>query len=85
MPRCQFDTGNILRKSMEHVLHFFVKIMKLRHLSESPQIPGNLTWNLSYKKSLKFMSANADSVRFKLVCNVHCLGLFKKIAFSGKT
>ena len=33
----KFDNGNIVPKSMEHFLHF-LKIMYLRHFSDSPQI-----------------------------------------------
>ena len=35
--------------------------------------------------SFKFMSANADSVRFKFACNVHDWAYFEKISVSGKT
>ena len=31
------------------------------------------------------MSANANSVRFKLACNVHDLAYFEKLSVSGKT
>ena len=40
--------------------------------------------DLTGKVSPKFMSANAESVRFKLACNVHVWAYFEKIAFSGK-
>ena len=33
----------------------------------------------------KFMSANADSVRFKFACNVHDWAYFEKLYISGKT
>ena len=33
----------------------------------------------------KFMSANADSVRFKFACNAHDWAYFEKVSVSGKT
>ena len=33
----------------------------------------------------KFMSAYADSVRFKFACNVHDWAYFEKLSVSGKT
>ena len=33
----------------------------------------------------KFMSANADSVRFKFACNGHDWAYFEKLSVSGKT
>ena len=47
----KIDTGNVLHKSMENFMHF-LKILKLRHFSQSPQIHGNLTWNDLTEKSV---------------------------------
>ena len=65
----KFDTANVLPKSMALFLHF-LKRMKSRHFSESPQIHVNL-----YPKS---MSANTDSVGFQHVCNIHVWAYLKK-------
>ena len=70
---------------MEHFLHF-LKIKKLRHFSESPQIHGNWTGNQSYMKSQPEMHVgNSDSVGYKLACNVHVWAYCEKIPVSGKT
>ena len=61
---------------MEHFWHF-LKILKLWHFSENPQI--------TRKISSKFMSANANSVRFKFACNVHDWAYFEILSVSGKT
>ena len=41
--------------------------------------------DLTRKISPKFMSANADSLRFKFTCNVHDWAYFEIISVSGKT
>ena len=40
---------------------------------------------LTGKVSSKFMSASADTVRFKLVCNVRVWAYFEELPISGKT
>ena len=40
--------------------------------------------NLTLKVSSKYMSAIADSVGFKLMCNVHVWAYFEKLSVSGK-
>ena len=63
-----------------------LKILKLWHFSENPQIRGNLITNLfQTKDSPKFMSANADGVRFKFASNVHDWAYFEKVSILGKT
>ena len=70
---------------MEHFLHF-LKIITLWHFSESPQIHGNLPEiDLTGKVSPKFMSTNADNVRFKLVCNVRVRVYSETLPVPGKT
>ena len=59
-------------------LHF-LKIMKLRHFPKVHRFMEiSLEIDLTWKVSPKCMSANADSVGFKLKCNVHLWAYFEK-------
>ena len=70
---------------MEHSFAFFENHEVKALFSESPQFDENFAVcvgiNLAGKVSPKCMSANADSVVFKLACNVNVLVYFENYEF----
>ena len=77
------DTGNVLPKSMEHFFAMFEN-HEVKAFFRKPKDSWKFDLELVSPKS---MSANAESVRIKLACNVHVWAFFffEKLALSGRT
>ena len=72
----KFDTGNFLQKVHGTCFAFFENHDIKAFFSKFTD--STIEHDLHGKVSLKYISANADSVAFKLVCNFHALA---KMAF----